>query len=132
MTKTTVLFSGRFDPPHIGHVITVARLASQFRRVLVYVLDYPEREYSMAYSLSVLREACAHMARVDICANSHHFGKISADDLRRYRFDVYASGNDSCLKHIAGLGKKTLFVERAAGVSATATRLGARVQQILE
>ena len=37
------IFSGRFDPPHIGHVLTKIKIAKEYEFLIVPILDYPDR-----------------------------------------------------------------------------------------
>lgn len=59
------IFSGRFDPPTVGHIIAVEDLAAEYMRVYVVVLDYPGRE------------GCS--ARIAKKIFDHHMGRIMPD-----------------------------------------------------
>lgn len=125
-----ILFSGRFDPPHLGHFITIANLTERYQCVIVVVLDQPGADYSTAYRLRFLGDALSILgARVRLCAWPHHFARVSKKALRDfpYAWDVYGSGNDECLKHMAKLGYPTEYVPRSGEYAATQQRVGARV-----
>ena len=112
----TVLFSGRFDPPHIGHWISILRLADKFKKVKVVVLDYPERRFNIQYVLQIFDELTGRWPfdrKVEVMSNSDHFGKITKKALEKYEFDVYAAGNMVVLNHINSLGIKCMYVDRA-------------------
>jgi cytidyltransferase-like protein len=121
---STVLFSGRFDPPHLGHMITVARLWETFDAITIVILDYPESEYPISYRAQALKEMVRHLnGRYKVLVNQTHFGKITREELSKFKFDVYASGNLEVLKHIESLGFKTLYVERSYEYSGTEIRM---------
>lgn len=115
-----ILFSGRFDPPHCGHVATIKWLSENWE-VLVVVLKSTDRKYPMAYCVDVLRTTLPREVSVE--QYPVHFGLINKDDLLRFGCDVYASGNLSVLRHIEGLGvMDTLYVPRAFDYSSTEIR----------
>jgi hypothetical protein len=117
------LFSGRFDRPHIGHIIQIMRLGQRFSRVVVPVLDYPEQRYPVQYRVQILSEALA-MARgnYSIVSNKCHFAKITREEALEFEFDVYVGGNIDCIRNMEQLGFETLFVSRAYDYSASAER----------
>jgi hypothetical protein len=111
----TGIFSGRFDPPHIGHLFTILKLASIYGKIVVVILDYPERETCSAERARQLFDKLFHIifpeisfSKIDIIVNSIHFGKITFSEydllLRNigacYNHTVYLSGNDEVLKHM--------------------------------
>lgn len=126
------LFSGRFDRPHLGHIVSILRVGQRFNKVIVVVLDYPEQEYSVYYRAQMLDEILSNsVGNYDVIVNKEHFGKITAEQLRKYEFDVYASGNHDCLKHIESLGKKVMYIDRAYDFAATDDRQIQRIKKAL-
>ena len=113
-----VLFSGRFDPPHPGHIAQIIRLAKQYRHVVVVMLDYPERDYPIDYCLKVFQE-CLQDWPVEIITNKTHFAKITKEDWESYLCNVYAGGNLQVLRHIEKLGISVTYIERAFNYSAS-------------
>lgn len=107
-----VCFSGRFDRPHAGHVAQIMRLGQEFDKVIIPVLDYPEQKYPVQYRVAILKEILS-MAKGLYCvyANKEHFARITIDQCPD--FDIYASGNIECLKHMEKLGYNILYVNRA-------------------
>ena len=120
---STVLFSGRFDPPHLGHIITIARLWKKFDAITIVVLDHPDSEYPISYRKQALEEMVYHLnGKHIVTTNQIHFAKITKSEISKFKFDVYASGNLEVLKHIESLGIPTLYVERSFDYSATEIR----------
>lgn len=109
-----VLFSGRFDPPHPGHVISILRLHAKYGHVVVPVLDYKGRAWPASYCKQVFDECFAHLkGDIEVLINRTHFGEMTCDELKTYKCGLYASGNMSVIKHIEGLGMPCLYVDRA-------------------
>jgi len=108
----TVLFSGRFDPVHPGHIATVLRLLKKCRYVTIAMLNYKERRYPTCYCVDIFEEIFDGLP-VEVVVNNDHFGKITKEQLEKFNFDVYASGNLSVLRHIENLGFDVIYTERA-------------------
>lgn len=118
-----VLFSGRFDPPHIGHIITISKLVREFKEIMVVVLDYSEAEYPLCYRKQALSGMMNCLPGLHYVIDyPTHFAEITKEEISKFKFDVYASGNLSVLKHIESLGIPTLYVERSFDYSATEIR----------
>ena len=108
------LFSGRFDPPHIGHVITINSILCKYDHVLVVTLDYPSRFVTAWCANTVLAQALGNTALlyVTLIINRVHFGKITERGLRDLLLEfytsvdncVYCGGNEDVNKHIESLG----------------------------
>jgi len=125
--ETTVIFSGRFDPPHLGHVLTILKLCERFGRVIVPVLNYKEREFCNVLEaksifdgfFDIISPVNSISSRPEIVINSVHFGEVTKEYyenlLKLYKVlperCVYMSGNEFVLEHITKLGFRT---ERAA------------------
>jgi nicotinamide mononucleotide adenylyltransferase len=129
--QQTVLFSGRFDPPHAGHVVTIVRLAKRFARVLVVILDDGKAAWPLSYRRDVLTEAMSLARNVLITSNRVHFAQVTREALGEWQFDVYAAGNPDVLRHIEALGIPCIYTERAYDFSATAYRLGCSIQSLV-
>lgn len=125
-------FSGRFDRPHIGHLIQIMRLGQMFKSVIVPVLAYPEQKFSVQYRVQILKDALS-MARggYSVFANREHFARITKEEISMYNFDVYVSQNIECLKHVESLGYKVMYVDRAYDYSASEETTLDKIRTIL-
>jgi nicotinamide mononucleotide adenylyltransferase len=128
----TALFSGRFDRVHVGHIISLQRLAERYKKVLVVVLDYEGQQYSVQYREQMLKECLGYCkGNFEILVNKDHFGKISKENAAGFGFDVYCSGNQQCLKHMEELGYRVEYVERAYDYEATDDRKWQQIKEVL-
>lgn len=129
-----MLFSGRFDRPHIGHIVTILRLGMRYKKILVIVLNYPEQEYSPRYRAQIL-DNVLQMAQgsYEVTINDEHFAEITSEEISAHgwEFDVYGSGNQGCLKNMENLGYQIEYVDRAYDYDATDDRLIKRIKGVL-
>lgn len=120
---STILFSGRFDKPHAGHIITIQRLGIRYDKVIVCVLDYPEARYSLSVRISVLTEALAGTkGNYLVIANKTHFGEITVRELEELPyFDYYGTGNVEVFEKIKAIlpPSMVVFVPRYPGYAAS-------------
>lgn len=128
-----VLFSGRFDRVHSGHVMSILRLGHEYKKVLIVILDYKERHWSAQYAQQYLRELCTYAkGEYEVVINKDHFATIPKRAAEQYGFDVYAAGNHKCLLHMDSLGFKVRFMERAYDYDATSDRRMGAIQEVME
>ena len=131
--RMTALFSGRFDPPHLGHLISILRLSNKFDKVIVVILDYRERAFPVEYARTVLCEALSFCCgEFQVYTNSKHFAQITRKELKEWGFDVYCAGNMEVLNHIKGLGVPVQYVERAYEYEANNDRFAKEVKSIIK
>lgn len=119
------VFSGRFDPPHLGHLITMVKLSNDHDIVIVPVLSYDDRLVDAATAIETMKRVTKALNnnKVRFSINIVHFAKISAGDygrlLRREGVDqsinevIYYSGNHEVLNHMNDIGVKNKFIERS-------------------
>ncbi len=130
----TAIFSGRFDPVHLGHVLTVLKLLERFGCVVVAILDYPEREGCTAREAFVTFQTVFTKLigpdKVALMINDIHFGKITKNEyfsvlqLVDANFDdsVYVSGNLEVIEHFKKLKIPYEFIGRSGSYSGTEER----------
>jgi cytidyltransferase-like protein len=116
-----VLFSGRFDPDHKGHWTTILKLLRVFDKVLVVILDYPERRFPALESKRSFETQAilsGFFDRVQVVINKTHFAKITIEEWESYHCQVYAGGNPEVNDHIGSLGIPVYEQERSGNISA--------------
>jgi len=116
------LFSGRFDPPHSGHIVAIEDLMMRYLKVIVVICsDSKYREATtgqecfkiMTHHFNRILPPIARN-KLEIIVYRQHFGFITKKQLSRLpEFDVYLAGNDNVRKHMKSLGYKTEDVPRS-------------------
>ena len=134
------LFPGRYDRPHIAHIITIQRLTKVYDKVVVVVFGYEEEKYSLSYRYQMLKECLdGCKGNVGVLFNKNDWResrkKLTSEDIKRfmknYTFDVYCTGNHKYLKTAEDAGYKVHYVERAYDYSATDDRAIQDIKSIL-
>lgn len=103
------LFSGRFDPPNLGHVITINWLLEAYDRVVVCILEYIDRcGCSTVEAKDIFNTVYSSNKKVSIVHNYTHFAHISYGELLQIckingicpKTMVYVGGNKTVNEHI--------------------------------
>ena len=136
MKKETILFSGRFDKPELGHIVTIGHLLEEYENVVVCVLDFPNSNWPLSYRVKVLNDCLRIIKRGEnavVVKNETHFGKITQNQISNTLpdFDVYGAGNNSVLKHLESIGVKCVYVPRYMDYAATPGRVYDKIVEII-
>lgn len=130
--KKIALFSGRFDPPHVGHVVSILRILKYFDQIKIVLLDYEKRKFPSQYCLNILYEVLSGK-NVVFFKNSTHFGKITESEISKFKpFDAYFAGNMAVLRHISSLGYRIEWIDRSYHYEATSERLADDLRFIIK
>lgn len=127
--KKIALYSGKFHPTTLSHVVTVLRLLREFETVKVVMLDYPERVWPLCYccfafdeTFDLLTHTGFDRNRVQVMTHPAHFARITAEELKIFEpWDEYIAGNMTCLRHIEQIAphKKVSYRERSLSFQAS-------------
>lgn len=125
------LISGRFDPPHCGHVKTILDIGDTHGNVTVVVLDHEGQKFESWYRAQILREILErdHRGAYTITVNTTHFGNITKEELDSYGCEVYCGGNEEVNERIKSLGMTVINVPRSYDFSASTYRKGMEVEK---
>jgi len=132
---STVLFTGRFDKPHVGHIINIQRLGQKFENVIVCVLDDGKQFYPIKERIQILFDALENSkGNYTVISNKTNFEQISSLRIKAEvpNFDVYASGNWACVQNLKNMGYKTIDVARYPGYTARTGRVIQKIISIIE
>jgi nicotinamide mononucleotide adenylyltransferase len=140
----TAIFSGRFDPPHLGHLHTILNIAKVYGRVLVVILDYPDREVCSAdEARDIFNEIFDAMfpdttrSTIQVVINDIHFAAISFaeyDTLLRnngicLNHSIYLSGNTEVLENMKKVGIRCRYFARTDEYLYTGTEIRKQITE---
>ncbi len=90
-SPVVALTSGRFDPPHPGHIMNIIELAKRYDEVRVVILDYLGRRYPVCYCIDIFKKIFAETnLKVEFFVNSTHFANVTKTEIDEYSCDLYS------------------------------------------
>jgi hypothetical protein len=130
------VFSGRFDPPHIGHIMSIHKLSTSNDIVIIPILDYCDRFISSESACEVFNSVFEHYqshSLIIFLINFIHFAKITAkeydDLLKQCGIDqgindvTYYAGNKEVLDNFNAMGINCVYLDRSMDEVYTGTKI---------
>lgn len=114
---TTAIFPGRFQPPHIGHIMTLIDIYPLYDKIIVAVTKFTwwgEKKQVIKPSeiVEILRELLKHMPKYEVILTDEGFNeRVQFDDLPK--FDVVVTGDKRILERLPPLGIKVDYIPRS-------------------
>ncbi len=123
MSKT-ILFSGRFNPVHLSHIRTIKRLANDYEKVIVCMLDYPNRFEPMEDSYAVMEDCLdGYKGNFEVMINNVNLEHTTQEDMDTLPpFSVVGTGNPNVQANMDMLGIPWVHIERTPGYEGTDIR----------
>lgn len=122
----TVLFPGKFQPPHLGHVITLFCLAREYRRVIILVTNDNPQLLSLQERVKILEKVFRrpefNIISISDKLTSHdrsHVERLFKDN----PFDIIVSGNPEVVNWALRNGLTTRLYPRSEGPGFSGTEL---------
>jgi len=121
------LFPGRFDPVHLGHILTIMRLYDKFDKIIVAITedDYSgtkSRITSIEEREKTLKDVFKYLPKVEVVYVGIGLRiRETWDDLPK--FDVVITGNPEVFEHCAKAKIPVKFCERSQGLGYSGTEL---------
>lgn len=123
----TAFFPGKFQPPHIGHVITIAKLLSDdsYDKIIIGITqDKPKllEQTQIKNIFDTIFEYARRWKLVEVAIIEGVL--IEKKDIKELPdFDVLISGNKDVLDWGKGMGLKTRHISRSEGIGFSGTEL---------
>ena len=109
-SELTAVFIGKFQPPHLGHIITAKRLMAKYKSIVIAVTDGMPNIMSPGSVLGLFKEVLGENG----VAYKHIAGAVDEGTaIFDFDFDVICSGNPLVLDVLKNKGFQVEFVERA-------------------
>lgn len=114
----TAFFPGKFQPPHVGHFVTVGKIYDKYDKIIIGITeDVPkECDFSMDQKerKRIFDEVFRHMPKVEVVMIK---GIIETSEKGENlpKFDICLTGNEKVIKKIRSFGMKAEFLPRSEG-----------------
>jgi nicotinamide mononucleotide adenylyltransferase len=108
---TTALFLGRFQPPHVGHLLTIRSLGDRYEKIIVGATESQPSVMPVPDVLEILRRLLPD-SKFDFIPVRGSVEDGTA--VINCEFDVCCSGNFAVLARMAEKGYATEFVARSS------------------
>ena len=108
------LFPGKFQPPHLGHVLTIVSLYDRYERLLVGVTEDNPAVMPQEDRVETFRRVFQHMPRIEvvpIAGTLIHYESLEGLP----EFDICLTGNPDVIEVVERLGRRCEFVARSEG-----------------
>ncbi len=120
--KPPAVFPGKFNPPHMGHAITIAKLAKAYDLTVVVTTDSPE---DAKWTPAEIADEMRLYAGVMGFKVETFDGTLTNQDHNPFDGLTILSGNPAVLEWAGRVGGIPVEVSRAGAVSGTDMRAGA-------
>jgi len=115
--KKIALFPGRFQPPHLGHVLTIMKIYPVYDEIIVAITEYTyegkkKKVISTRKIIDILNKLFVHLPKIRVMTiGKGIIERRSYDDLPPCNYIV--SGNMGVIQAAEKAGYKARFVPRA-------------------
>ncbi len=117
---TIACLPGRFQPPHLGHVLAIMKIYPLYDRIIVTVSEntFGGRKRQVippAMAKRILEDVFQHLPKVKVVLiGKGFFERTSFSDLPE--FDVVVTSNVELIRLAEKFGMKTRYIKRTKGL----------------
>lgn len=109
------IFLGKFQPPHLGHIRTILKIAKEYDRVIVGITQGSLQIIEYKEVFDILTEIFVEFDNISIVLIEGTIEDGSAS-LENYTFDVIVTGNYKVLEILQQRGYQVCFQSRTEGI----------------
>jgi len=107
-----VLFPGKFQPPHLGHIITIMKLRKDYNKIIIGITEDKPEVMPQSKRKKIFDDVFKGFIDVEtVIIKGTIEGCSSLKNLPE--FDVCISGNKNVIKKIREFGKEAKFIKRS-------------------
>ena len=127
----TALFSGRFQPPHLGHILTLMDIYPKYSKIIVAITNNTyggEKPHVLPRNKvkEILERIFQNLPKIEVVLTEEGFPvRQTFTDLPE--FDVVVTGNRATIKNMKNLGINSEYIPRSYGIGYSGTELRERL-----
>ena len=112
---TTAFFPGKFQPVHLGHIVTIMRIYDKYDRIIIGITEDKPEIISQEERKITFETVLKHLPKIEIVLIE---GAIvsSKSPANLPDFDVCITGNHQVIEKLDKYGIKTEFIDRSVGL----------------
>ena len=120
---TIAFFPGKFQPPHIGHIMTVMNIYEKYDKIIIGITKDVPQVLSQIEVKSIFESIFRPLPKIKIELVSEVItGNENIKNILP-AFDILVSGNDKVIKHVTKLGIKADYLPRSKGIGYSGTEI---------
>lgn len=113
-------FPGKFQPPHLGHVVSVIRLYKKYDKILIGITEDEPSVISRQEARNIFEEVFQYLPKVEVrLIKGVLLSYLSREGLPK--FDVLLTGNPDVIEWCNKRDVPCIFVPRSEGLGFSGT-----------
>ncbi len=117
----TALFPGKFQPPHLGHILTLMKLYEKYDKIIIGITEDKPEVLSQKERKEIFEAVLQHLSKFEVVLIKGTIEHSKSQD-NLPEFDVCISGNKKVIDKIKSFGKKAGLIPRSGDYSGTEIR----------
>ena len=115
-------FPGKFQPPHLGHIITIMSLYDKYDKIIVAITDENDSIISQQERNYIFQSVFKYLDKVEITLLPGILVEFENANLLPV-FDVCLSGNSQVVEWMKKFDKKVIKTPRSQGLGYSGTEI---------
>tara|TARA_Y100001934_G_C11780513_1_gene507979 strand:- start:38 stop:418 length:381 start_codon:yes stop_codon:yes gene_type:complete len=119
---SVAFFPGKFQPVHLGHIITIMGLYDQYDKIIIGITEDIPEIISQRERKDIFEKVLKHLPKFEVVLIK---GTIvnSTSPSNLPEFDVCLTGNSEVISKLKEYGIKSKLIERSKGVAYSGTEI---------
>lgn len=122
LRKGIAFFPGKFQPPHLGHMISMMQLYPKYDTIIIGITEDGPKMLTQEERKKIFEKALEHLPKFKVVLIKGVLSEAKSLEHLPY-FDVCISGNMKVIKNIKKLGREVKFMPRSTGLYFSGTEL---------
>jgi len=117
------LFVGKFQPPHLGHVISIMSIYNDYDKIIIGVTEGEPRVMSLDKTVTILDLVFEHLPKIEVYPIKGTLDNRSAIPYLPDEWDEIITGNSLVINLAKEEGWNYRYLPRTKGIGYSGTEL---------